>query len=147
MAGIIPAHLMTKTITERAIDPAHAHRRNTKEFRAAKRRLKQDGHYRCWICGTERRIEVHHRGVEWMYAAIADFGALKEFCEESDPYGYGHLLRHRPITTVDDIRNLLCLCRAHHVLRGTGWHETTGSWWLMQKLALPGKDPVQGVST
>lgn len=141
----VSEHLMTKTITERIIDPRHAHRRNTKAFRASKRRLKEDGHYRCYICGSATQPEAHHYGCEWMQEEDVDLDELKAFLLSWDVYGYSHLLQHRPITTVDDVRNLMVLCKPHHVERLTGIHEMTFSWWIMQKLAKQGEDPVPQV--
>lgn len=131
----VKEHVMTKTITETYIDPDHAERSESSEFRKSKQRLKEDGHYRCYVCGTTEMLQVHHRASEWMFANIVDYDKLKAFCEEWDVYGYGKLLQHRPITSVDDIRNQLVLCRKHHIEKGTGIHEMTFPVFLMQKLA------------
>ncbi|MCL8207171.1 MAG: hypothetical protein K6V97_03735 [Actinomycetia bacterium] len=142
MADTVPAHIIRRTLTEVVIDPQHARRRNTPAFRAAKRRLKQDGHWRCYICGATTRLEAHHRGMEYMFEADTDFAALKAFCEEWDLYGYGRLLQHQPITTVDDVRNLMVLCATHHREAETGIHMISFPAWIAQKLAKPGADPV-----
>lgn len=84
-----------------------------------------------------------------MFENVVDFEKLKEFCEEWDIYGYGRLLRKQPITTVDDIRNQMVLCRDHHVSvdhadggGGTGIHDLTFPSWLIQKLAKDGANPI-----
>jgi hypothetical protein len=145
----VATHVIARVLHDDAVDPAHAERAETPAFRAAKERLKQDGHYACWVCGTTDSIEIHHRAAEWMFAALVDYDRLKEFCEEWDPFGYGRLLRKQPITTVDDVRNCLPLCTAHHRSvdhadggGGTGIHSLTFPTWLMQKLAQPGLVPV-----
>lgn len=142
-------HLEERTIKDFAVDPDHADRKESPEFRRSKRRLKADGHYKCYICGSTENIQVHHRGAEWMFENIVDFDKLKDFLEEWDVYGYGRLLKHKPITTVDDIRNQLCLCQSEHTGvnhedggGGTGVHSLTFNSWIMQKLALPGANPI-----
>ena len=142
-------HIEAKTIRDVVVDPDHADRTESPTFRKAKERLKEDGHYHCYICGTDRNLQVHHRGAEFMFNEIVDFDKLKEFCEEWDLYGYGRLLKAQPITTVDDIRNQMVLCRTHHISvdhengnSGTGIHDLSFSSWIIQKLAKEGANPV-----
>lgn len=139
---MIKTHIMKRTITETVIDPSHVDRTESTEFRHSKARLKEDGHFKCYICGATENIQIHHRAVEWMFDPDVDFEKMKEYCEEYDIYGYGRLLKNKPITSVDDIRNCQALCRAHHIEKETGIHETTYSAWIMQKLAKAGCDPV-----
>lgn len=142
-------HIIHRTIHETFVDPDHASRHESEEFRKSKERLKEDGHYKCWVCGTKEHLQCHHFGSEWMFANVVDFNKLKDFVEEWDPYGYGKLLRHRPITTVDDVRNMLYLCQDHHTgvdhaddKSAMGIHELPFPEWIMQKLALEGADPI-----
>lgn len=86
---------------------------------------------------------------EWMFANIIDYEKLKAFVEEWDVYGYGRLLKNKPLTTVDDLRCLIVLCQHHHTgvdhadgNSGTGIHSLTFPAWLIQKLAKEGEDPV-----
>ncbi|WP_088225601.1 hypothetical protein [Desulfosporosinus sp. FKB] len=144
---MLEAHVIKRTLTEIVIDPSHAERKESAEFRRSKERLKADGHYKCWICGTTENLQVHHFGAEWSLENVTDFEKLKVFCEEWDPYGYGRLLRNLPITTVDDVRNMLVLCQEHHTGgskdgAANGIHEITFPVWLIQKLAKQGEDPV-----
>lgn len=149
MSGITAEHMEKRVIHDFAVDPDHHDRFESDEFRDAKSRLRQDGHYHCYICGTTEHIQVHHRAAEYMFQNVVDFDKLKEFCEEWDIYGYGRLLRNKPITTLDDVRNQMCLCQAHHTGvdhedggGGTGAHSLTFSSWIIQKLALPGANPI-----
>lgn len=142
------AHEIIRHLTEIVITPEHAERTESAEFRRNKERLKEDGHYKCWICGTTENLQVHHMA-EWMFANIVDFAKLKAFVEEWDIYGYGRLLKNKPITSVDDIRCLVTLCQRHHTgvdhsdgNGGTGIHNLTFPAWLIQKLAKEGEDPV-----
>ena len=145
----VEAHEMKRTLTEIVITPEHAERTESPEFRKAKERLKADGHYKCWVCGATENLQVHHFGAEWSLEGVTDFDKLKAFCEEWDPYGYGRLLKNHPITSVDDVRNMLVLCQEHHTgvdhadeNSGTGIHSLTFPVWVIQKLAKTGEDPV-----
>lgn len=146
---MIEAHEMKRTITEIVIDPSHVDRTESSEFRHSKERLKADGHFKCWVCEATANLQVHHFGCEWSLQNVCDFEKLKVFCEEWDPYGYGKLLRNKPIFSADDVRNMLVLCQSHHTGvdhadggSGTGIHSLTFPAWLVQKLAKEGKDPV-----
>lgn len=141
------AHEMVRHLTEVIITPEHAERAESAEFRHSKERLKADGHYQCWVCGAMENLQVHHFGCEWSLQNVCDFEKLKEFCEEWDPYGYGRLLRNQPITSADDVRNMLVLCQEHHTGgakdgASNGIHEITFPAWIVQKVAKPGEDPI-----
>lgn len=142
------AHEIVRHLTEVVITPEHAERTESMEFRRSKERLKADGHYKCWICGATEDLQVHHMA-EWMFANIVDYDKLKAFAEEWDIYGYGRLLKNKPLTTVDDIRCLIVLCQQHHTgvdhanrNSGTGIHSLTFPAWLIQKLAKTDEDPI-----
>lgn len=143
------AHETIRHLVEVVITPEHAERTESAEFRHAKERLKADGHYKCWLCEATENLQVHHFGAEWSLENITDFAKLKAFCEEWDPYGYGRLLKNQPMTTVDDVRNMLVLCQEHHTgvdhadgNSGTGIHSLSFPVWIIQKLAKQGEDPV-----
>lgn len=144
----VKEHIITRHLLSASVDPAHAHRRNTPGFRATKRRLKADGHWRCNVCGTTDQLEVHHR-IEYHWAPIVDCAKLKTWCEANDLYGYGRLLQHQPITSIDDVRNMRVLCRAHHVGidsadggTGVGIHTTDSPTFEIQAVCLDGLNPV-----
>jgi hypothetical protein len=138
----VPQHVMRRRLTEIVITPEHAQREESAAFRRNKARLREDGHWRCWLCGTTDQLQVHHFACEWSLWPDADPAKVKAFVETFDPYGYGRLLRHRPLDSPDDIRNLLVLCEACHIGQGTGVHAITMPIWLIQGLAKPGADPV-----
>lgn len=148
----VAEHIQRRTLHEIVITPDHVKRTESAEFRQSKERLKADGHYKCWVCGITESLQAHHYGIEWSLANAADWDVVKAFCEEWDPYGYGRLLRNQPMTSADDIRNMLILCQEHHTGvdhadggSGTGIHEMTFPVWLVQKLAKPGEDLVPQV--
>ncbi len=147
--SVVPEHVMPRTLRELVIVPDHAKRTPSEDFRKAKERLQEDGHYRCWVCGATENLHVHHFGIEWSLAHFADWKKVKDFCGEWDPYGYGRLLKNVPMTSPDDIRNLLVLCEPHHIgvdhandNSGIGIHEITFPVFLIQKLAKDGIDAV-----
>lgn len=142
-------HAMTRNLKEIVITPDHVKRSESAEFRAAKKRLKEDGHYSCWVCGSTENLQLHHYGGEWSLANVIDLDKLKEYCETFDVYGYGRLLKNQPMKSVDDIRNMMWLCQEHHTGvdhedggYGTGIHEISFPVWLSQKLAKDGVDIV-----
>jgi len=146
---MIQAHEQKRTITEIVITPDHADRTTSAEFRHSVERLKADGHYRCWVCGVIENLQVHHFGCEWSLQNVCDFEKLKAFCEEWDPYGYGKLLKNIPMTSADDVRNMLVLCQEHHTgvdhedgNSGTGIHSLSFPIFVIQKIAKQGEDPV-----
>ncbi|MCY0901600.1 MAG: hypothetical protein OWU32_05355 [Firmicutes bacterium] len=151
----VDEHVQRRTLKEVVIVPDHARRTESSAFRASKERLRADGHERCWVCGATDSLQVHHFGMEWSLAHVADWGQVKAFVEEWDPYGYGRLLRNQPMESPDDVRNLLVLCERHHIGvdhedggSGTGIHELTFPIWVVQRLGMAGADVVpQGGET
>lgn len=144
-------HVEHRVLHDFAIDPDHVERSESAEFRSAKERLRQDGHYQCWVasCRSTEHLQVHHLGAEWMFANVVDFERLKAFLEAFDPYGYSKLLRNKPIESVDDIRNMLVLCQPHHTgvdhedgNGGTGIHSVTFPTWASQCVTVDGGNPV-----
>jgi hypothetical protein len=101
----------------------------------------------CWICGSKDDLQVHHFGCEWMFANICDFNKLKEILMTFDIYGYSKSMANTPITSVDDIRNMMVLCQEHHTGGMTdgvanGIHQITFPAWIIQKTSKAGEDPV-----
>ena len=134
----IVAHETTRQIEEVIDVPEHAQRKNASPaFAHAVTQLRADGHYQCWICGSTDDLQVHHLLAEWSLANDIDLGKLWEIMGAIDPYGYAARITTPP-TSVDDIRNLVTLCRAHHEEPVTGIHLTTFSAWLSQRLAKDG---------
>ena len=142
MNATVTAHKQQRTITEVVIYPEHAQRTESPEFRRSVQRLKDDGHYRCYICGSAEKVQVHHFGAEWALSDDVDFDKLKEFCETHDIYGYGKLLKNKPFTSVDDVRNMMAICEHHHIEKETGIHETTFPVWISQKIAKTGIETI-----
>lgn len=135
-------HKIERHLVEVVIYPDHAARVESPEFTANRARLVADGHGHCFVCQSTEHLECHHYGCEYSLWNDCDADKLKAFLEKLDIYGYGRLLQHQPIASVDDIRNLVMLCHCHHVAPGTGIHETTLPIWELQALCKAGCDPV-----
>lgn len=142
MPNQVKEHKSKRRITEVVIYPEHEPREESRLFRKNKERLIEDGHFECWVCGSTENLQVHHYGCEWSLENVCDFKKLKEFLEEWDPYGYSKTLKKKPIECVDDIRNMMVLCREHHIEVVNGIHQTTFPIWIIQKLAKKGEEPV-----
>lgn len=61
----VQSHIITRHLTEVVITPEHADRTESVEFRHSKARLKADGHFKCYVCGSTEHLQVHHFGCEW----------------------------------------------------------------------------------
>ena len=132
MTDVTKPHEMQRSLREDVIVPGHEKRTESAEFRAAKERLKADGHHVCYVCGSPDDIQIHHYGCEWSLAGDCDFDKLKAFLLKWDAYGYSNLLQHQPLSSVDDVRNMMALCREHHVQADTGIHEVSFPVWIIQ---------------
>jgi hypothetical protein len=157
MSKIVKEHVTKKTLIEYVVVPEHDERKETKEFRQAKKQLKKDGNYKCWICGCTENLNVHHFVCEYSLQTHVDYNKLKETCEIFDIYGYGKAMKDIPMTSVDDIRNTMVLCREHHMDQKdeisdenptgvdtikNGIHDISFPIWISQKNYKDGLDPV-----
>jgi len=129
----VAEHLEKHTFTESIVIPGHEDRKESSEFRHSKEKLRSDGHYKCFICGALEELQVHHFCIEWSLANIADYEKVKELCELFDFYGYSAILKDTPVTSPDDIRNMLVLCRRHHIENNHGIHDMSFPLWIAQK--------------
>ena len=109
-------------------------------FRSNKEKLKQDGHGVCYICGTTEQLQTHHLMCPYAKQKQVDYDQLKAVCEQFDVYGYGKAMKTIPITSVDDIRNLINLCEGHHKRQDHGIHNIPFADWLMQKVGVADED-------
>ena len=69
-----------------------------------------------------------------------DFEKLKKACEAFDVYGYSRAMKDIPVTSVDDIRNLINVCQGHHKRADHGIHNIPFADWLEQKIQRSGAD-------
>jgi hypothetical protein len=143
----VAAHKTVRSLLEVVNYPEHDERTESKMFKETKKRLKKDGHYQCYVCGSAEKLQVHHYGGEWALENDVDYDLLKVFLEEWDVYGYGKLLKNNPITSVDDVRNAMVLCQEHHTGGSSdgaanGIHNITFPAWISQKISKKGSEPV-----
>jgi hypothetical protein len=141
---IVESHKIVRNLTEVVITPEHEEREESSVFRKSKERLREDGHYECYVCGSKNNLQVHHYGGEWSLSNALDYKKLKSFLEEWDVYGYGKLLKNVPLTSIDDIRNCMVLCQEHHTGgkkdgSANGIHNITFPAWISQKLVKHGE--------
>jgi hypothetical protein len=154
----IAEHTEVINLKDIVITPEHADRKASPEFERSIERLKEDGHYVCWVTGLmdgdkypdgeEVKLQVHHVGCEWSLQGFVDYAKLKTFLETFDVYGYGRLMKNIPLTSVDDIRNQMVLGQRHHTgvnkeaNNATGIHDLVFPMWIIQALAKKNEDPV-----
>lgn len=139
------AHELKDTLLEVVETPEHIQRKGeSAEFHRGVERLKVDGHYRCWICGSLEDLQTHHLISEWSIWNSVDPSKLFDVAAIFDPYGYSRSpeFAGKPVESVDDIRNFMVLCQKHHTGQVTGIHSTTFSAWISQKIAKDGVEIV-----
>ncbi len=144
-------HKNQRRLTELAFYPAHDKRRETKEYKAAHKKLVVNKDLPCLVCGVKnstlknkaknayaaKQMETHHHVIEWALANAVD---VEKFNSILLPF-----LRHRhpdrpeycKAFTAEDIRNwvdhhednLWVLCDVHHRAQYLGIHEITFPIW------------------
>lgn len=126
-------HKLTKTITEYAIVPEHATRKESDRFENNREILIQRVG-KCYICDGTENLQAHHYGCEWSFWNDCDHIKLQKYLLDFDIYGFSQFYRSRTIDSPDDIRNLMLLCEKHHIEKERGIHEMTFPMWIMQKI-------------
>lgn len=121
-------HLVHETITISVYYPDHAPRTESAIFAATKRYWHKAG-ARCLVCGTDQKVEIHHRFVEWADAEGTNVAKLKAWHPDFDWSNFKTMADF-----VDSVYNTEPLCELHH--RGPaphGKHFTPEPIWNMQK--------------
>jgi len=136
-------------LLEVVVTPGHDDRAESAEFRKSKKRLEEDGHMECWICGSKEKLQVHHFLAEWSLAKLVSRKKLKALCELFDIYGYGKLMKDIALKSVDDIRQMMVLCQECHTgvdqedgSSGIGIHDLPFPAWIIQKVCKDGCSPI-----
>jgi len=126
--------------------PAHNDRRESTLFKNNKKFIRDQCGAPCWVCGSKLDREVHHV-FEWAFWNALDPRKVTNVLNAIEFYDEDYISKadkvdklrtriHRLdqskpiIDTVDDIRNLVVLCREHHRLKYTGIHTITFATWL-----------------
>lgn len=102
-------------------------------YKSNKQKLKAEQRS-CYICNSTEDLEVHHFICPYVKRQEVNFEKMKEVSEHIDLYGYAKEMQSIPITSVDDIRNLVLLCQGHHKRRDNGIHNIPLADWLMLKV-------------
>lgn len=118
--------------------PEHVQRTESTEFAANKRQLIVKLDTPCFSCGSKQDREVHHFITEWALADDADWDKVFKLAHHFDIYGFAAQLGDKPITSPDDIRNLVVICAKCHRGAGFGIHLVPFPFWIGQVMAKDG---------
>ncbi|MDR3560466.1 MAG: hypothetical protein P4N59_03345 [Negativicutes bacterium] len=146
----VAAHVQTLDMKVAMYTLTHVDRSASPEFQKSVARLKADGNYKCWISGSTEDLQVHHFGCEWSEQGECDLTELGKVMLALDVYGYNKLpeFAGKPIESVDDVRVMMVLSQKYHTGAdhatgtGTGIHNMPFGWWLEQRIAKKGEDPI-----
>lgn len=133
-----PAHETVENLRVDECFPEHAQRTESAEFAANKRQLVTKLDTPCFSCGSKEKREVHHFITEWALAQIADWDKVFKLVHHFDIYGFAAQLGDKPITSPDDIRNLVVVCEKCHRGAGLGIHLVPFPDWIGQVMAKDG---------
>lgn len=136
----IAEHEQRETLTIDIEYPDHAQRTESPEFAANKRTLVTKLDTPCFCCGGKEHREVHHFICEYAEADWADWDKVFKLVHHFDIYGFAAQLGDKPITSPDDIRNLVVICAKCHRGRGTGIHLVPFPNWIAQVMVRDGID-------
>jgi hypothetical protein len=145
-----PEHEQIETLRIDVEYPEHAQRTESAEFAMNKRTLVTKLDTPCFCCGGKDHREVHHWCIEWAEWANADPAKVHQKIHQMDIYGYAAQFGDKPITSPDDIRNLVVICAKCHRGAGLGIHLVPFPNWISQVVARDGvtilKCPVKPVA-
>lgn len=149
--------LETRTIVERVYLHARPVRGDASpEFLRNRRHLVKQLDLGCWICNSRDHREVHHIHEHAQWGDL-DPDKVLDNLHVFDPYGFTRHAGETPITSPDDVRNLLVLCGhctiegvevpgGHHRGVDAGIHEVTFPTLLALRAAREGVVITQAVA-
>jgi hypothetical protein len=137
-APITAAHEQDECLHIAVEYPAHPPRTESAEFALNKRQLVTKLDTPCFSCGGKEAREVHHFVIEWAEADNADWAKVAKAVHHFDIYGFAAQLGDKPITSPDDIRNLVVICAKCHRGAGLGIHLVPFPNWISQVVARDG---------
>ena len=135
---IVEEHYQKHTIIEIEHIPDHDQRKETLEFRNAKKQLEKVEHLGCYVCGTHDHLESHHifercwanaydlKKVAYFMFNYFDYydHVKRDFKNENELYQF--LLKHDSVEeALDTIYNQLILCKEHHRVEGHSVHGSS----------------------
>ncbi len=132
-------HVLRDDVEQVIIVPGHEPRGpGSPEFEKNRSHLIHECGYGCWTCGAKEDLEAHHI-FEWSMWPDVDPAKMQAVLKLLDFYGFS-AKDSSPISTPDDIRNLLILCSKHHRGKDNGIHTLTFPIWLVLKVLKDGID-------
>jgi hypothetical protein len=149
----VPAHEVTRRLTESVMYPEHQARKASAEYRRVHEHLIGELDEPCWICGVRKstladpvsnphgatQMETHHWHVEWALVNAVDPAAILADFPELGAADDAHLR-----DWLDSEGNMLVLCDTHHRSGYYGVHAITYPVWCAQKYFAAGWDLVKG---
>jgi len=112
--GLIAAHEQVMHLLIREFYPDHTPRESDPHkvyFDRARKRLKDLGRLKCWICGTTENIQLHHTMVEEALKNGVDVTKFEELYPE-----FGITTDEQFLEWVEGSENnLTALCFSHHI--------------------------------
>lgn len=117
---IVKAHDEVRTMKVIRHYEDHAERSESAEFRRAKHDLHAKG-AECYIDNgfCEGQLEVHHNVIEYSASTEVDWAKVKRDFPNVD--------------SVDDVDQMLVICKKHHTGRFHGIHEMDYPTWVLQR--------------
>lgn len=110
--------------------PDHPPRTESSTFVATKKHWHASG-AKCMVCGTDKKIEIHHKFIEWADSEAVDWTKVRESHPTFDWSSFKD-----STDFIDSVYNTEPLCELHH--RGPapyGKHFTPEPIWNIQKYA------------
>jgi hypothetical protein len=127
MNAPIKEHLLHETIDIRVYYPDHPPRTESSVFVATKKHWHAIG-CKCKVCGTDQKVEIHHRFIEWADSEGVDWDKVRAKHPDFDWSTF-----KEAADFIDSVYNTEPLCQLHH--RGPapfGIHFTPLPIWDMQ---------------
>jgi hypothetical protein len=123
-------HEVKETLVIRTYYPGHEKRTISSTFRKTRKYLLKVKKEKCFICGCEDDLEIHHCHVEWAMQNAVDWEKLKVIHPTFDWANF-----KRPVDFIDSPYNSMVLCEKHHRENNHGVHCLPYPLWIMQKHA------------
>jgi hypothetical protein len=153
----LPAREQVRTIVEiEEFDARPERGADSPEFTRNKHMLVKRLDLPCWVCGSRDNREVHHIHEHAQWVKL-DPEKVKDTLLCFDVYGYSHHMIDQPVTSPDDIRNLVVLCGhleqdgqtiegGHHRGKGVSAHGSTWDLFFAQRAVKAGEEVTHAVT-
>lgn len=132
--------------------PERMERRSTPEYKHNHDQLVHKDGIKCFMCemmevesDPAHPLETHHI-FEHSEENSMDFEKMQRIFDKGkvDFHGYSAKLKGTPVTSVDDIRNLIVMCKYHHIMKGCSAHRNSFAMFFTQMVAKTGVEILKG---